>query len=201
MLQRKWLPRQLLFRQDNHLRIALSTVSATISDTMGDHLKTPAFLAFYGLLQVEARTIDRIAPVLEARTGLPMGWYEVIACLVGAPEEGRRMNELADELLVSRGGATRLVARMEDAGLVERITPPEDRRATYARLTDAGREAEVTASPVLLELVEEQFGRHLDEDDLAALARISAKLLRSTGENCVWLDMAAAAGVAGATPE
>lgn len=168
---------------------------------MGDHLKTPAFLAFYGLLQVEARTIDRIGPVLEARTGLPMGWYEVIACLSGAPEEGCRMNELADELLVSRGGATRLVARMEQAGLVERITPPEDRRATYARLTDAGREAEAKASPVLLELVEEQFGRYLDDDDLAALARISAKVLRGTGEQCAWLDMAAAAGVAGATRE
>lgn len=166
---------------------------------MGDHLKTPAFLAFYGLLQVEARTIDRIAPILEARTGLPMSWYEVIACLSGAPDEGRRMNELADELLVSRGGATRLVARMEEAGLVERITPPEDRRATYARLTPAGFEAEVKASPVLLELVEEQFGRHLDEEDLAALVRISAKLLHATGEQCMWLAMAAEAGVA--TPE
>lgn len=166
---------------------------------MGDHLKTPAFLAFYGLLQVEARTIDRIAPILEARTGLPMSWYEVIACLSGAPEEGRRMNELADELLVSRGGATRLVARMEEAGLVERITPPEDRRATYARLTPAGVEAEVKASPVLLELVEEHFGQHLDEEDLAALARISAKLLRCTCQECTWLEMATAAGVV--TPE
>lgn len=168
---------------------------------MGDHLKTPAFLAFYGLLQVEARTIDRIAPVLEARTGLPMSWYEVLACLYGAPDEGCRMNELASELLVSRGGATRLVARMEEAGLVERSTPPEDRRATYARLTDAGREAQDRAAPVLLELVDEHVGRHLDEEDLAALARISAKLLRATGEECMWLAMAAEAGVEGATPE
>lgn len=163
--------------------------------SMGDHLKTPAFLAFYGLLQVEARTIDRLAPQLEARTGLPMSWYEVLACLSGGEPEGKRMNELADELLVSRGGATRLVARMEEAGLVERITPPEDRRATYARLTAKGRKAEVDASPVLLELVEEEFGRHLDQADLDALARISAKLLCACGEQCNWLEMAAAAGV------
>lgn len=161
---------------------------------MGEQLKTPAFLAFYGLLQVEARTIDRIAPALEARTGLPMSFYEVLACLSGAPDEGCRMNELADELLVSRGGATRLVARMEEAGLVERVTPPEDRRATYARITDAGREAEQRASPVLIELVEQEFGRHLDDDDLAALVRISAKLLRGAGEECMWLAMAADAG-------
>lgn len=162
---------------------------------MGDQFKTPAFLAFYGLLQVEARTIDRVAPVLEARTGLPMSFYEVLACLTGAPAEGCRMNELADELLVSRGGATRLVARMEEAGLVERVTPPEDRRATYARITEAGREAERRASPVLLELVEQEFGRHLDDEDLAALTRISAKLLRGAGEECMWLSMAADAGV------
>lgn len=168
---------------------------------MGDHLGSPAFLAFYGLLQVESRTIERIAPALEERTGVPMSWYEVLACLTGAPEEGCRMNELADELLVSRGGATRLVARMEEAGLVERITPPEDRRATYARLTDAGRTTEAQASPVLLALVEEHFGRHLDADDLAALTRISVKLLAATGEECMWLAMAAEAGVPVATPE
>ncbi|MBJ7330331.1 MAG: MarR family transcriptional regulator [Solirubrobacteraceae bacterium] len=158
---------------------------------MGDHLKTPAFLAFYGLLQVEARTMDRVAPVLEARTGIPMSWYEVLACLSGADAEGKRMNELADELLVSRGGATRLVARMEEAGLVDRITPPEDRRATYARLTPAGRKAEAKATPALLELVDREFGDHLDDEDLAALVRISAKLLSGAGDECSWLSMVA----------
>ncbi len=52
-----------------------------------------------------------------------------------------RMGELADNLLLSRGGATRLVARLEEAGLVERVIPPDDRRATYAVITEKGVEA------------------------------------------------------------
>ena len=45
------------------------------------------------------------------------------------------MNELADDLVLSRGGATRLIARMEEEGLVTRETPADDRRATYAVVT------------------------------------------------------------------
>jgi DNA-binding MarR family transcriptional regulator len=85
------------------------------------------------------------------------------------------MNELADELILSRGGATRLVARMEEAGLVERQTPPTDRRATFAVLTDKGRAAFNNALPVHLELVEQGFSRHLEPEDVEALISIAGR--------------------------
>ena len=91
------------------------------------------------------------------------------------------MNELADDLILSRGGATRLIARMEDAGLVERQTPPHDRRATFAVITDAGREAVERALPVHLEVVEELFTRHLDDEDTELLLRVAAKVCDAHG--------------------
>ena len=158
---------------------------------MGEHLHTPAFVAWYGLLQLQARTFEPIARDFEERTGLLASWYEVMACLQNEPE-GQRMNELAEDLLISRGGATKLVARLEEAGYVERITPKTDRRATFARLTPEGERAVLAAHPVQLELVQEYFGKFLDEDDLQALTRIASKALTGLGAQCDWLSAVSA---------
>lgn len=154
---------------------------------MGEHLHSSSFVAFYGLLQVQARAFEVIARELEARTGLPASWYEVLACLQNEPE-GQRMNELANDLLISRGGATKLVARLEDAGLVERFTPKSDRRATYAKLTASGEEAVNVAHPIQLELADEHFGRFLTPKERAQLVKLSAKVLEGLGAECRWLD-------------
>ncbi len=154
---------------------------------MGEHLHTPAFVAYYGLLQVYSRTFELIARELETRTGLPASWYEVMACLQNEPD-GQRMNELADDLLISRGGATKLIGRLEDAGLVERFTPRSDRRATYAKLTEKGEAAVLEAHPVQLELTEHYFGKFLDHTELEQLVGISQKVLAGLGADCRWLE-------------
>lgn len=164
---------------------------------MGDHLQTPAFIAYYSLLQLQAHTFERLARDLEAQTGLPASWYEVLACLQAEPE-GHRMNELADDLLISRGGATKLVARLEDAGYVERITPKTDRRATYAKLTKAGEEAVMAAHPVQLALVQEHFGRFLDAKELQQLTKIASKVLTGIGAQCGWMEELVAEQIGGA---
>src|SRR5918996_3114417 len=109
------------------------------------------WLAWYAQARMHARLIEVMAAEQERRTGLPAAWFDVLAHL--APNDRVRMNELADELVVSRGGATRLVARMEEAGLVRRETPPSDRRATFAIITAKGVAALERAVPVHLELV------------------------------------------------
>ena len=87
-----------------------------------------------------------------------------------------RMGDLADQLLLSRSGLTRLVDRMVARGLVERHTCPDDRRGTYARLTEAGMKKFREARPTNLAAIREQFVSRLDDDDLEDLARIWAKL-------------------------
>ncbi len=160
--------------------------------------KDPRFQAWYGNLQATLRSLHRIERELEAATGLPMASVEVLVN-IGFEGDGRiRMSELADTLLLSRGGATRLVARLEEAGLVEREIPPDNRRATYAVLTDKGRAAIEAAEPVLKQAVADHYTVHLDDGEIAAVRNVSLKILRETGSNCDWLidDLHAAAEAA-----
>jgi DNA-binding MarR family transcriptional regulator len=136
------------------------------------------WLAWYAQAKMNARLMERLSVEMERRTGLPAAWCEVLANLKEGPV---RMNGLADELILSRGGATRLIARMEEAGLVERETPPTDRRATFAVITDKGRAALERAFPVHLELVEETFSRHLEPEEAEAVRRVAAKVCEAHG--------------------
>ena len=117
---------------------------------MGEHISDPRFVAFYGLLVVEWRISERLDAELQASAGMSLGRLELLMQL-HFKDGRRRMSDLADALLLSRGGATRLVARAEDDGLVRREIPPDDRRATYAVLTDVGQAAADRAYPAYID--------------------------------------------------
>jgi DNA-binding MarR family transcriptional regulator len=149
--------------------------------------KDPEFQAWYGNLQATMRSLQRIDRELEAATGLPLASMEVLVNVAMTDEGRMRMGELADTLLLSPGGATRLVARLEQAGYVERVVPPDDRRATYAVVTVKGHELLERGEPVLKEAVRAHYLRHLDANEVAALRTASFKVLSETGSNCDWL--------------
>ena len=75
---------------------------------------------------------------LERDAGIPMRWYDVLVHLEDEPD-GLRMNELAERILYSKSGFTRVVDRLEEEGLVRRVRPENDRRSVLVVLTDAGR--------------------------------------------------------------
>ena len=91
------------------------------------------------LLEAHAALVDQLEGALKRRGGPPLAWYDVMVQLSSAPDGALPMKELADSLLLSRSGATRLVDRMEAAGYVERDSCATDRRIVYARLTPRGR--------------------------------------------------------------
>ena len=163
----------------------MSTVAPTIV-AMGEHMD-PRFHVWYGALQGTLRSLDLIERHVEAATGLPLASIEMLVHVANADEGRMRMSELANSLLLSRGGATRLVARLEEAGLVERQIPPDDRRATYAVITAKGREAVERAVPVLEQAAATHFLDLLSEDELTAARSASVKLLEQTEANCEWL--------------
>jgi DNA-binding MarR family transcriptional regulator len=150
---------------------------------LGEHISDPRFAAFYGLLVVEWRISERLDAELQAAAGLSLNRLELLVQL-HFKEGRRRMSDLADALLLSRGGATRLVARAEDDGLVRREIPPDDRRATYAVLTEAGHETAERGLPVYLDIVQRLFHDFVEDDEAEVLVRVWKRVLDGNGMAC-----------------
>jgi DNA-binding MarR family transcriptional regulator len=159
---------------------------------VGEHISDPRFAAFYGLLVVEWRISERLDAELQAEAGLSLNRLELLAHL-HFKEGRRRMSDLADALLLSRGGATRLVARAEEDGLVRREIPHDDRRATYAVLTDAGRELAERGLPVYMEIVQRLFQDFVSDEEAETLVRVWNRVLEGNDMSCAPISTAAAA--------
>jgi len=150
---------------------------------MGEHVDDPRFAAFYGLLVVEWRMRERLDAELGAAAGLSLSQFELVMQL-HFKDGRRRMSDLAEALLLSRGGATRLVARAEQEGLVRREIPPDDRRATYAVLTPAGRAAAERSYPRYLEIVQRIFHDFVDDEEAEVLVRVWHRVLAGNRLEC-----------------
>src|SRR6476646_1615269 len=99
-------------------------------------------ITLWGLfLEVHTRIGRRLARELRAAVDLPDAWFEVLLRIGRTPGQAVRMTELANLLLFSSGGFTKLADRMEQAGLIRREPCPDDRRGAYAVLTAEGRRA------------------------------------------------------------
>jgi DNA-binding MarR family transcriptional regulator len=133
--------------------------------------------AWRGLLRVHTALVKELDAELAAAHNLPLSSYEVLITLESAPNRKRRMAELADSVLLSRSGMTRLVDRLVDHGMIERDHCTDDGRGCYAVLTDKGAQVLATARPTHLEGVRERFLRHFSEDELTMLAVLWERVL------------------------
>jgi len=133
--------------------------------------------AWRALLASHAALVGVLGEELQDEKGLPLPWYEVLLWLGQAPEGRMRMGELADSLLLTPSGVTRLVDRMETEGLVQRQQCPSDRRGWNAVITPEGRARLRSAAPVHLRGVERHFGRHLTDDEADLLADVLGRVL------------------------
>jgi DNA-binding MarR family transcriptional regulator len=133
--------------------------------------------AWRGLLRVHSALVKAFDAELLAEYDLPLTSYEVLINLQAAPGRRRRMAELADGVLLSRSGMTRLVDRLEREGLLERDACVSDGRGTFAVLTDKGEELLSRARRTHLDGVRERFLRHFSEDELELLARFWNRVL------------------------
>jgi DNA-binding MarR family transcriptional regulator len=138
--------------------------------------------AWRGLLRVHAALVKALDAELSAAHELPLSSYEVLIALEAAPGRRRRMAELADSVLLSRSGMTRLVDRLEREGLLAREDCPDDRRGSFAVLTDRGAELLERARPTHLDGVRERFLRHFGDDELRLLSSWWERLLPGAGE-------------------
>jgi DNA-binding MarR family transcriptional regulator len=131
---------------------------------------TPKQLAEWRVfLETSYALIDILDAELQAERGITLRWYDALVQLEEA-EGGCRMNELASRILASKSGLTRVIDRMEEAGLVRRERPADDRRVVNVFITAGGLEALQAARAVHRRGIQEHFVQHLDERQLAALA-------------------------------
>jgi DNA-binding MarR family transcriptional regulator len=122
-------------------------------------------LALTDLLDVE----------LQRDAGIPISWYDALVHLEEAPD-GLRMNELAERILYSKSGLTRVVDRMDEAGLVRRVRPQDDRRSIFVVLTDDGRDTLELTRRHHRHGIDQHFSRHLADSDVKALIRAFEKV-------------------------
>jgi DNA-binding MarR family transcriptional regulator len=126
--------------------------------------------AWRGLLRVHSALVKALDAELLAGHDLPLTSYEVLINLQAAPDRRRRMAELAEGVLLSRSGMTRLVDRLEREGLLERDSCASDGRGTFAVLTDKGEALLSEARRTHLDGVRERFLRHFSPAELEELA-------------------------------
>lgn len=130
--------------------------------------------AWRGVLFASAKVLRLADHELVAREGFPLTWLDVLAQLYDAEGNGLRMQELQDRALFTRSGMTRLVDRIEAAGLVRREAVPGDRRGVRVVLTDEGMRRHTDAFVRHLALVEREFARRLTPDQQASVAEALA---------------------------
>jgi DNA-binding MarR family transcriptional regulator len=119
--------------------------------------------------------LDVLDNELERDADIPLRWYDVLVQLEESPE-GVPMNALADRILYSKSGFTRVVDRMEQAGLVLRVRPENDRRTILVVLTKNGTEVMERARRHHRDGIEQHFAQHLSDTEIKAVTRALEKI-------------------------
>jgi DNA-binding MarR family transcriptional regulator len=126
--------------------------------------------AWRGIVFASARVLRSAEVDLIKHAGFPLTWLDVLAQLYDAPDDGLRMQELEERALFTRSGLTRLVDRIEAAGLVRREPVPGDRRGVRVVLTPEGRRRHDAAFIDHWRFVEREFGGRLSPEQQKAVA-------------------------------
>jgi DNA-binding MarR family transcriptional regulator len=135
--------------------------------------------AWGAFLRAHARITRVLEHELQEEQALSLADYDVLYQLAAADGRKLRMSELADRLLLSRSGATRLVDRLELDGLVQRTSCATDRRGLWAHLTDAGLARLRDAAPTHLRGVCEHFLDRIPARELERLQRTLERVAES----------------------
>lgn len=139
------------------------------------HLTEAELLAWRGLLELEARVLSVLDAELRAKRDMSISEFDVLYQLWLQPGGRCRMKDLASRLLVSRGGATKLINRLADKGMVRRVSRP-GLQAVEAELTDLGETALAEAMDTHFDGVRRLVISRLEPADLSTLRRISERL-------------------------
>lgn len=132
--------------------------------------------AFVALVRAHAATTRLLNTQLTADHALTINDYEVLLRLARSDDRRMRRVDLAEQVLLTPSGITRLLDGLERAGFVERGACDSDRRVVYAVLTDAGLQKLREASTTHVTQIEAFFGARFDKTELASVAGLLGRL-------------------------
>jgi DNA-binding MarR family transcriptional regulator len=144
---------------------------------------TPEITAWIGLLRAHATTTRRFNAELVAEHGLTLNDYEVLLHLSRADEKRLRRVDLAERVLLTPSGITRLLEGLERAGFVERASCASDARVTYAQLTDAGEQKLREAAETHVAGIREFFRGRFSKEELQALGGLLERLPQDASDD------------------
>jgi len=136
--------------------------------------------AWRAVVTSHAAVTDRVQKALAAHDLPPLSWFELLAAVDASADGPPTMSQLAEYLTLSRGGITKLVDRLSDAGYLERVSCPEDRRSLQAELTPAGERMLEEMRAVYAA----EVGRHLASVSAEEAKLLTEALARVTGSTC-----------------
>jgi DNA-binding MarR family transcriptional regulator len=155
---------------NKQLQSELSHEEASLSSPSPERL-----LAWRLFFESALALLDVLDAELEQAAGIPQRWYDVLVHLEESPQ-GIPMHELAERILYSKSGFTRVVDRMEEAGLVRRARPENDRRTILIVLADKGTETLERARRHHRDGIQRHFSQHLTDADVKAVTRALEKI-------------------------
>lgn len=132
--------------------------------------RTPHAEAWVSITRTHAAIVGRLQEALAQADFPPLPWYEVLVTVYEADDRRLKMGDLAEALVITRGGLTKLIDRLVKAGLVERTFCETDRRVSYATLTEAGAAMLEEMRPIVRGELELAFAAQLTVEEANELA-------------------------------
>lgn len=133
------------------------------------NLEEQAVTVWKYFIKANSRILRNLSQDMQENHNIPLSWYDVLVKLYQSPQKGLTMQALANEVILSPSGLTRLVDRMMKAGLVERHACKNDRRVCYAMITPDGETLLKKIQPTHQMAVKRCFTNHLTEEELTVM--------------------------------
>ena len=140
--------------------------------------------AWKSFLRAHAAVTRELSAELVSAHGLTINDYEVLFWLSRAAPEGVKRVELAQQVLLTPSGITRLLAGLERSGYVERANCATDARISYAKLTDEGRAKLREAAKTHLGGIQRVYLERFSESEQATLAELLGRLVQDDNASC-----------------
>src|ERR1700742_420544 len=144
------------------------TSGSTVLDADVEAFNAPNQIAWRSLARTHAAVSGRVQEALTEAGLPPLAWFDMLATLAEAGG-AMKMGELAESLVITRGGLTKLVDRLVKAGLLERTFCETDRRVSYATLLPAGTELLNDMLPVVSSELQLAFGVNIIDGEAEQL--------------------------------